>query len=197
MTIFVACWSPYQLIHIWYFVDRESAYRVNLLFQEVLFIFGVSSCVVDPYVYGLYSMGIWNEIEFSATLTSCTKFKYGTSCRDARRGSFTADVRNRQLEALKLSRGRPALSGSISDVGRPALRPYGWTGVNLVQSRTTREDLIRNDAERNSVLTFGTGVISFSNHDNFQWFVFWIRWSHIRCNMHMYIYIYSTLCWKS
>lgn len=59
---FLICWSPYQLIHMWYFIDRSTASNVNLLVQEILFIFGVSSSVIDPYVYGFYSMGLWKDV---------------------------------------------------------------------------------------------------------------------------------------
>ncbi|GAU91723.1 hypothetical protein RvY_03928-2 [Ramazzottius varieornatus] len=156
VTIFVACWSPYQLIHIWYFVDRESAHKVNLVFQEVLFIFGVSSCVVDPYVYGLYSMGIWNEIEFLSTFTSCAT-RYDTRTED-KRGSFTADAKNLRLEVLRISRGRPVstISGTTSETRTPLRVGYKVVG------RPLRDD------SRRSVITCDTRVIQFSSQDAFR-----------------------------
>jgi hypothetical protein len=88
VLIFILCWSPYQIIHIWYFLHRESAAQVNLLVQEILFIFGVSSCVVDPYVYGLYSMGLWREMEFFSNV-SCAGWSRNN--RKAKRVSFVAN----------------------------------------------------------------------------------------------------------
>ncbi|GAV05446.1 hypothetical protein RvY_15579 [Ramazzottius varieornatus] len=60
--IFILCWSPYQLLSMWYIFDRNSAAQLDHLVQEILFIFGVSSSVLNPYVYGLYSMGIWRHV---------------------------------------------------------------------------------------------------------------------------------------
>ncbi|OQV13138.1 hypothetical protein BV898_12677 [Hypsibius exemplaris] len=97
VIIFVCCWSPYQLIHVWYYLHRSSAEQVNLLLQETLFIFGVSSCVVDPYVYGLYSMGLWNEVECISRI-NCTSHSQTPS--EDRRGSFASPKDNMEVYSL-------------------------------------------------------------------------------------------------
>ncbi|OQV12490.1 putative Gonadotropin-releasing hormone II receptor [Hypsibius exemplaris] len=75
--IFVLCWSPYQIMSMWYFFDRGSAQRVNQLAQEILFIFGVSSSVLNPYVYGMYSMGIWRNVNIFSHFP-CLRKAFGT-----------------------------------------------------------------------------------------------------------------------
>ncbi|XP_055349931.1 adipokinetic hormone/corazonin-related peptide receptor variant I-like [Paramacrobiotus metropolitanus] len=73
--IFILCWSPYQIMSMWYFFDRKSAETVDQLGQEILFIFGVSSSVLNPYVYGIWSMGLWRNLSVLGALP-CLKQQF-------------------------------------------------------------------------------------------------------------------------
>lgn len=66
-----------------YVLFRSTAVLVNQLTQEILFIFGVSSSVLNPYVYGLYSMGIWKNLAILRAVP-CLKGKFRGISRETR-----------------------------------------------------------------------------------------------------------------
>ncbi|KAL7634165.1 UNVERIFIED_CONTAM: hypothetical protein RMT77_015493 [Armadillidium vulgare] len=52
---FFLCWTPYNIMSLWYFIDRESAQLVDRRIQALLFIFAVANSTVNPIVYGYFN----------------------------------------------------------------------------------------------------------------------------------------------
>ncbi|KAK8725438.1 hypothetical protein OTU49_010854, partial [Cherax quadricarinatus] len=53
---FVWCWTPYALATLWNYIDPETFYSMNKHVQDILFIIAVSNSVVNPIIYGRYSI---------------------------------------------------------------------------------------------------------------------------------------------
>ncbi|XP_063841105.1 LOW QUALITY PROTEIN: adipokinetic hormone/corazonin-related peptide receptor variant I-like [Scylla paramamosain] len=53
---FVWCWTPYALGTLWNFIDPKTFYDMNKHVQDILFIIAVSNSVVNPIIYGRYSI---------------------------------------------------------------------------------------------------------------------------------------------
>ncbi|XP_050725554.1 adipokinetic hormone/corazonin-related peptide receptor variant I-like isoform X2 [Eriocheir sinensis] len=53
---FVWCWTPYALGTLWNFIDPKTFYNMNKHVQDILFIIAVSNSVVNPIIYGRYSI---------------------------------------------------------------------------------------------------------------------------------------------
>ncbi|XP_055331550.1 adipokinetic hormone/corazonin-related peptide receptor variant I-like [Paramacrobiotus metropolitanus] len=119
--IFVVCWTPYQIIHLWFFFDQSTAAHVDQLIQEILFIFGVSSCVMNPYVYGLYSMGIWRNVEFLTNIP-CLKEKF-----PPKHGIYAGDhAGSRSIIGDDDTFGERSLTLKRSANSRPHLQQMGY-----------------------------------------------------------------------
>ncbi|XP_068214816.1 adipokinetic hormone/corazonin-related peptide receptor variant I-like isoform X5 [Palaemon carinicauda] len=62
---FIWCWTPYALGTLWNFIDPETFHSMNQQMQDILFIIAVSNSVVNPIIYGRYSIsccrGMWNK----------------------------------------------------------------------------------------------------------------------------------------
>ncbi|XP_069958961.1 adipokinetic hormone/corazonin-related peptide receptor variant I-like isoform X2 [Cherax quadricarinatus] len=62
---FVWCWTPYALATLWNYIDPETFYSMNKHVQDILFIIAVSNSVVNPIIYGRYSINccrdLWNR----------------------------------------------------------------------------------------------------------------------------------------
>nr|XP_045591048.1 cardioacceleratory peptide receptor-like [Procambarus clarkii] len=62
---FVWCWTPYALATLWNFIDPKTFYSMNKHAQDFLFIIAVSNSVVNPIIYGRYSISccrdLWNR----------------------------------------------------------------------------------------------------------------------------------------
>ncbi|KAK7017018.1 hypothetical protein SK128_019762 [Halocaridina rubra] len=56
VTVFFLCWTPYNIMSLWYFVDRKSAQMVDPRVQAALFIFAVANSTVNPLVYGYFNV---------------------------------------------------------------------------------------------------------------------------------------------
>ncbi|XP_064110501.1 vasopressin V1a receptor-like isoform X2 [Macrobrachium nipponense] len=60
---FIWCWTPYALGTLWNFIDPETFHSMNQQVQDILFIIAVSNSVVNPIIYGRYSIsccrGLW------------------------------------------------------------------------------------------------------------------------------------------
>ncbi|XP_042206520.1 gonadotropin-releasing hormone receptor-like [Homarus americanus] len=56
VTVFFLCWTPYNIMSLWYFIDRQSAQLVDPRVQASLFIFAVANSTVNPLVYGYFNV---------------------------------------------------------------------------------------------------------------------------------------------
>ncbi|KAK8728615.1 hypothetical protein OTU49_009049, partial [Cherax quadricarinatus] len=61
VTVFFLCWTPYNIMSLWYFIDRESAQLVDPRVQASLFIFAVANSTVNPLVYGYFNVRRGNK----------------------------------------------------------------------------------------------------------------------------------------
>lgn len=59
---FILCWTPYYVMCLWYWFDRETARKVDPIIQRGLFLFAVSNSCMDPIVYGFFTMNLKREI---------------------------------------------------------------------------------------------------------------------------------------
>jgi gonadotropin-releasing hormone receptor len=50
--VFVICWTPYLFISVWFWIDSDSAAQIDKKITNLLFIFAVCPCIVNPIVYG-------------------------------------------------------------------------------------------------------------------------------------------------
>ncbi|XP_045585574.1 gonadotropin-releasing hormone receptor [Procambarus clarkii] len=56
VLVFFFCWTPYNIMSLWYFIDRKSAQLVDPRVQASLFIFAVANSTVNPLVYGYFNV---------------------------------------------------------------------------------------------------------------------------------------------
>ncbi|ELU01220.1 hypothetical protein CAPTEDRAFT_125249 [Capitella teleta] len=56
VAVFIVCWTPYFIMHILWWIDKNTAEKVNPKIQRGLFIFAVSNSCVNPVIYGQYFM---------------------------------------------------------------------------------------------------------------------------------------------
>ncbi|XP_055336029.1 gonadotropin-releasing hormone II receptor-like isoform X2 [Paramacrobiotus metropolitanus] len=84
---FVTFNTPYTVMFFWYQIDKASAELVAVIIQEILFLFAVSNSIINPYLYGIYSKSLRNEISNSLlcrAVRNCfmQKNDYGGSSSD-------------------------------------------------------------------------------------------------------------------
>ncbi|XP_065078136.1 adipokinetic hormone/corazonin-related peptide receptor variant I isoform X1 [Ochlerotatus camptorhynchus] len=53
---FVICWTPYYVMSIWYWLDKQSAEIVDQRVQKGLFLFACTNSCMNPIVYGVYNV---------------------------------------------------------------------------------------------------------------------------------------------
>ncbi|RWS26368.1 ACP receptor 2 long-like protein [Leptotrombidium deliense] len=77
---FIVCWTPYAFVVIWFQFDEQSARNSHPLIQTFLFLFAVSSSVVNPFVH---SRHLLTDLRFrrAHNLTSTETVKQNTSCK--------------------------------------------------------------------------------------------------------------------
>ncbi|XP_055639936.1 adipokinetic hormone/corazonin-related peptide receptor variant I [Toxorhynchites rutilus septentrionalis] len=56
VMVFVICWTPYYVMSIWYWLDRQSASSVDQRVQKGLFLFACTNSCMNPIVYGVYNV---------------------------------------------------------------------------------------------------------------------------------------------
>ncbi|XP_044019876.1 gonadotropin-releasing hormone II receptor isoform X1 [Aphidius gifuensis] len=54
--VFFVCWAPYYIMSVWYWIDRESAKKVDQRIQKGLFLFACTNSCMNPIVYGLFNI---------------------------------------------------------------------------------------------------------------------------------------------
>lgn len=53
---FVICWTPYYVMSIWYWLDKQSAEIVDQRLQKLLFLFACTNSCMNPIVYGVFNV---------------------------------------------------------------------------------------------------------------------------------------------
>ncbi|XP_058057773.1 adipokinetic hormone/corazonin-related peptide receptor variant I [Anopheles bellator] len=56
VIVFVVCWTPYYVMSLWYWLDKESAKNVDQRIQKGLFLFASTNSCMNPVVYGIYNV---------------------------------------------------------------------------------------------------------------------------------------------
>lgn len=54
--VFFVCWTPYYVMCLWYWFDRESALLVDQRIQRGLFLFACTNSCMNPIVYGAFNI---------------------------------------------------------------------------------------------------------------------------------------------
>ncbi|VEN42297.1 unnamed protein product [Callosobruchus maculatus] len=54
--VFFVCWTPYYVMSVWYWYDRESALEVDQRVQKGLFLFACTNSCMNPLVYGAFNI---------------------------------------------------------------------------------------------------------------------------------------------
>ncbi|XP_034942860.1 gonadotropin-releasing hormone II receptor isoform X1 [Chelonus insularis] len=63
VLVFFICWTPYHIMSVWYWVDRESASKVDLRIQRILFLFACTNSCMNPIVYGVFNIRRTNKVK--------------------------------------------------------------------------------------------------------------------------------------
>ncbi|KZC14062.1 PREDICTED: gonadotropin-releasing hormone II receptor-like [Dufourea novaeangliae] len=56
VAVFFVCWTPYYVMSLWYWIDRQSAYTVDQRIQKGLFLFACTNSCMNPIVYGIFNI---------------------------------------------------------------------------------------------------------------------------------------------
>nr|XP_040240563.2 adipokinetic hormone/corazonin-related peptide receptor variant I-like isoform X1 [Anopheles coluzzii] len=56
VIVFVVCWTPYYVMSLWYWLDKESAKNVDQRIQKGLFLFASTNSCMNPVVYGVFNV---------------------------------------------------------------------------------------------------------------------------------------------
>ncbi|XP_035783587.1 gonadotropin-releasing hormone receptor-like isoform X1 [Anopheles albimanus] len=56
VIVFVVCWTPYYVMSLWYWLDKESAKNVDQRIQKALFLFACTNSCMNPVVYGIFNV---------------------------------------------------------------------------------------------------------------------------------------------
>ncbi|CAH1121891.1 unnamed protein product [Ceutorhynchus assimilis] len=54
--VFFVCWTPYHVMCVWYWYDRDSALHVDQRIQKGLFLFACTNSCANPVVYGIFNI---------------------------------------------------------------------------------------------------------------------------------------------
>lgn len=56
VLVFFVCWTPYYVMSVWYWCDRDTALLVDQRIQKGLFLFACTNSCMNPIVYGLFNI---------------------------------------------------------------------------------------------------------------------------------------------
>ncbi|XP_006609474.1 gonadotropin-releasing hormone II receptor [Apis dorsata] len=56
IAVFFVCWTPYYVMSLWYWIDRNSAYKIDQRIQKGLFLFACTNSCMNPIVYGAFNI---------------------------------------------------------------------------------------------------------------------------------------------
>ncbi|ODM97543.1 Gonadotropin-releasing hormone II receptor [Orchesella cincta] len=54
VAVFFFCWTPYNIMSLWYWFDKDTAKEVDQRIQKGLFLFACTNSCVNPLIYGLF-----------------------------------------------------------------------------------------------------------------------------------------------
>ncbi|KAG8230930.1 hypothetical protein J437_LFUL002963 [Ladona fulva] len=55
VVVFFVCWTPYNVISLWYWFDKKTAKLLDQRAQKALFLFACTNSCANPLVYGLFN----------------------------------------------------------------------------------------------------------------------------------------------
>ncbi|XP_033359180.1 gonadotropin-releasing hormone II receptor [Bombus vosnesenskii] len=67
VAVFFICWTPYYVMSLWYWIDRNSAYKVDQRIQKGLFLFACTNSCMNPIVYGAFNIRDRNKTSVRPT----------------------------------------------------------------------------------------------------------------------------------
>ncbi|XP_031632169.1 gonadotropin-releasing hormone receptor isoform X2 [Contarinia nasturtii] len=95
VIVFIVSWTPFYVMSVWYWFDRESALKVDQKIQRGLFLFACTNSCMNPIVYGFFNIprrSDKNELRNSNVHASMSK--HNDSIDFSRRNSIANSVRN-------------------------------------------------------------------------------------------------------
>lgn len=54
VSTFLFCWTPYNVICLWHWLDPQSAQKIDQRVQKGLFLFACTNSCMNPLIYGLF-----------------------------------------------------------------------------------------------------------------------------------------------
>ncbi|XP_043276767.1 gonadotropin-releasing hormone II receptor isoform X2 [Venturia canescens] len=56
VVVFFVCWTPYYIMSVWYFIDRDTATQLDQRIQKALLLFACTNSCMNPIVYGAFNI---------------------------------------------------------------------------------------------------------------------------------------------
>lgn len=56
VIVFIVSWTPFYVMSCWYWIDKETALKVDQRIQKGLFLFACTNSCMNPIVYGLFNI---------------------------------------------------------------------------------------------------------------------------------------------
>lgn len=56
VIVFVVCWTPYNVICFWFWLDKDTLLKTDQRVQKLLYLFACTNSCMNPIVYGLYNI---------------------------------------------------------------------------------------------------------------------------------------------
>lgn len=56
VIVFFVCWTPYHIICLWYWVDKDAVLNLDPRVLSSLFLFACTNSCMNPIVYGLFNI---------------------------------------------------------------------------------------------------------------------------------------------
>ncbi|XP_055305439.1 adipokinetic hormone/corazonin-related peptide receptor variant I isoform X2 [Sitodiplosis mosellana] len=56
VIVFIVSWTPFYVMSVWYWLDKDTALKVDQRIQKGLFLFACTNSCMNPIVYGLYNI---------------------------------------------------------------------------------------------------------------------------------------------
>ncbi|XP_059486559.1 adipokinetic hormone/corazonin-related peptide receptor variant I-like isoform X2 [Neocloeon triangulifer] len=67
VVVFFVCWTPYYVMCLWYWYDRNSAAELDQRIQKGLFLFAVTNSCMNPIVYGAFNIRVRRAAQVSSS----------------------------------------------------------------------------------------------------------------------------------
>ncbi|XP_066249752.1 adipokinetic hormone/corazonin-related peptide receptor variant I isoform X1 [Euwallacea similis] len=79
--VFFICWTPYHVMCVWYWYDKESALHVDQRIQRGLFLFACTNSCANPVVYGIFNIRARRKT-MKCSCRECGHSRYSRSDKD-------------------------------------------------------------------------------------------------------------------